>query len=381
MRPRISSSEKARMATNDNSSVDDLVDQLFDPKAQTRRDAAQQLFRLGNVASAAVPALLQATKDDDNVVRYNAIAALGSTGASGPHVIQSLLEVLLSPVADSGLRGIAAVKLGQLGPPAEPFLIELLRHPDGVVRRKAADGLGMGKFDRSLAIPHLVKLLEDTDEDVRSCAASSLEQSGLLAEPLLEQALENGGGHTACYAARAILKRRPDHRLALHSLIAGLADRDPAVRRRAAWFLGYAGPYGGPAVQRLTEALEDEDAKVRSAAAQTMGDIGLPSKTAEPALVRSVKGLDPNLRDSSAYALGQLRAASPAAIDALAEAVHDQYWDVQVSSIQALGKIGPQARAAVPSLRRALILTAVDPEMRERIVEALRLIESPGSRT
>ena len=161
---------------NERSLVEDLVLQLSEPSVLRRRDAADQLFRLGKDASLAIPALLRATKDEDNVVRFNAVAALGSAGASGQEVVLSLVDVLRAPIMDSGLRGIAAVKLAQLGPRAEPFLIDCLHHTDEVIRRKAADGLGQGRFDRALAIPHLVQLLDDAEEDVRSCAASSLEQ-------------------------------------------------------------------------------------------------------------------------------------------------------------------------------------------------------------
>ena len=264
-----------------------LIEQLSEPSVQRRREASEKLFRLGKAASAAIPALLRAVKDEDNAVRFNAIAALGSTGASGHEVVQSLVDVLRAPVMDIVLRGIAAVKLGQLGTLAEPFLIQSLHHPDGAVRRKAADGLGQGRFDRTQAIPHLVQLLDDSEEDVRSCAAGSLEQIGPQAEPYLERAMEKKAGHTPCYAARAILKKRPDYQPAIRSLVARLDDRDPAVRRHAAWFLQYAGTHGGPAVQRLIEALADEDQKVRSHAAGSLGDIGLPARAAVPALVNA----------------------------------------------------------------------------------------------
>ena len=142
-------------------------------------------------------------------MRFNAIAALGSAGASGHEVIQSLADVLCAPTMDSGLRGIAAVKLAQLGPAAEPVLIESLHHPDGVIRTKAADSLRQGRFDRTLAIPHLIQLLDDTEEDVRSSAAGSLEQIGPRAEPYLERAMQAKAGHGACYAARAFSTEGP----------------------------------------------------------------------------------------------------------------------------------------------------------------------------
>ena len=120
------------MPADGDSTVEALVNQLFEPSVERRRAASEKLFRLGKKGSAAIPALVRATRDEDNVVRFNVIAALGSTGASGHEVVQSLVDVLRAPIMDSGLRGIAAVKLGQLGPAAEPFLIDSLHHPDGV---------------------------------------------------------------------------------------------------------------------------------------------------------------------------------------------------------------------------------------------------------
>jgi HEAT repeat protein len=362
------------MTANDSSLVGALVAQLFEPPVERRREASEKLFRLGKAATSAIPYLVRATKDEDNVVRFNAIAALGSTGASGQEVVQSLVDVLRAPIVDSGLRLIAAVKLGQLGPAAEAFLIDSLHHPDRVVRKVAADGLRQGRFDRALAVPHLVQLLDDSDEDVRSCAAGTLAEIGPQAFPHLERVIGTKTGDAVCHAARALLTSMPGHQPAIRALVAQLDDRDPAVRRHAAWFLQYAGPHGGAAVQRLIEALEDDDPKVRSFAAGTLGDIGLPSKGAEPALVKSLRQDAPDVRCSSAYALGELRAASPATVEALAEAAHDQYRDVQVAAILALEKIGALARAAVPSLRRALVRTADDPEMQARITESLRSI-------
>ena len=50
------------MATDDNSLVEDLVDQLSEPSVQRRREASEKLFRLAKGASAAIPALIRAQK-------------------------------------------------------------------------------------------------------------------------------------------------------------------------------------------------------------------------------------------------------------------------------------------------------------------------------
>jgi HEAT repeat protein len=362
------------VAANDNSLVDALVAQLSEPTVQRRRDASDELFRLGKEASAAIPALLRATKDEDNVVRFNAVAALGASGAGGPEVIKGLAEVLIAPNSFPTLKALAAVKLGRLGSPAEPCLLELLDNPDEIIRAHVAGALGEGAFDRAVVIPRLLRLLDDSNGDVRWSAGQILAKIGLQAVRYLEEVIEKNSGDAVCHAARALLANRPDHEPAIRALVAQLDSPDPAVRRHAAWFLQSAGPHGGPAVQRLIDALGDDDPKVRSFASWSLGDIGLPSKRAEQALVEALHD-DADVRCSSAYALGELRAASPAAVEALALAVHDQYRDVQVAAILALEKIGALARAAAPSLRRALVRTADDPEMQARITESLRSIE------
>jgi HEAT repeat protein len=354
--------------------VDALVKQLSEPSVQRRRDASEELFRLGKEASAAIPALLLATKDEDNAVRFMAVAALGSSGAGGPEVIKGLTDVLIAPSSFPTLKALAAVKLGRIGPAAEPCLIQLLDHPDEIIRTHVAEALCDGDFDRTVIIPRLLRLLDDSSGDVRWSAARILAKIGLQAVPYLEEVIGKNSGDAVCHAARAILTNRPDHEPAMRALVTQLDNPDPTVRRHAAWFLQDAGPHGGPAVQRLIEALGDDDPKVRSFASWSLGDIGLPSKRAELAIVEALHDDDWAVRTSAAYALGEIRAASPAAIDGLARAVDDQFRDVQVASVLALEKIGALARAAAPSLRRALIRAADDPDMQARITESLQSI-------
>ena len=339
-------------------------------------EASEKLYRLGKQAAVALPALLRAVDDNDRAVRYNVVAALGAAEATGPDVVRALASVVVDADSVGTLRGLAASNLGRIGPTAEPTLINLLQHPDKVVRTHAADAIGRKMSNKALAVPELVRLLADEEERVRLAAASSLHRIGPLAEPWVRVAMEEKRGQAACYAAQVILQRTPDDQSAIRSLVAQLDDPDPSVRRNAAWFLQYAGQFGGSAVQRLAEALEDEDTKVRSLAAASIGDIGVTTENAEPALLKALGAKDPALRDAAAYALGRCRQRSAAAIERLAQCVLDPVEDVQISAIQALGRVGPEAAAAVPSLRRALVLAAKNLELHERVLESLRLIES-----
>ena len=148
----------------------------------------------------------------------------------------------------------AIAELGVIGPKAIPTLVELLKDKDEEVRRAAAEALAMVG---PAAIPVLTELLRDKNKVVRSAAAEGLwpfvSWSKTTIPPLIEL----------------------------------FKDKDTEVRRaavRALEGIGPSGPKARTAIPALTKLLRDKDDVVRSVAANNLGAIGPAAKTAIPAL-------------------------------------------------------------------------------------------------
>ena len=167
-----------------------------------RGNAAEALKKIG---SPAVPALVEALKDEDKDVRAHAAETLGNIG--DPSAIPALTEAL----NDAGVRIIATEALGKLGASGVPALVEALRcsHPGvnitaasalGRVRNAAAvsaliealnhrepgvratSAVSLGKIADGSAIPALMEALIDVDSEVRNSAGVAL---GSMVDPMI----------------------------------------------------------------------------------------------------------------------------------------------------------------------------------------------------
>jgi hypothetical protein len=183
-----------------------------DPKM--RIAGARGLERLGRDAASASPALVRALEDPDRRVRLSAACALGRLDARAESAVPVLVRVLKEDQSRLDDRSRATIALARLGPlarpalwilldslagqeesaealaeigvPSIPGLVELLTHPDPVVRRRAAGTLGrIGSAARS-AVEVLTAALQDRDPQVRVEAVRALEEiQGPKVVPLL----------------------------------------------------------------------------------------------------------------------------------------------------------------------------------------------------
>lgn len=112
---------------------------------------------LSFMGSAAVPALQEAVTADNEVVRREALRALGK------------------------LRERASIdpKL------VVPLLLRSLDDPDPAVRTTAATYLGIVRDEPQAEVKGLIKALADESADVRQAAAGALAEYGTLAEPAI----------------------------------------------------------------------------------------------------------------------------------------------------------------------------------------------------
>ena len=188
-------------------------------------------------------------------------------------------------------------------------MLEELKHPSYVVRRRAAESLG-GFKERRVVEP-LIAILENMDEmkSVRAAAALSL---GAL----------------------------KDERASV-PLLTALSDENTEVRLRAAVALGNL--KDAKAVAQLSEMVENplELDSVRDAAVAALGNIG--DKSAEDVLIRALNIRVGNISKNAIVALGKLE--SEAAIPELVAILEDKQIALDAST-DALAKASSRTKAA-----------------------------------
>ncbi|WP_324632903.1 HEAT repeat domain-containing protein [Phormidium sp. CCY1219] len=167
----------------------EIVSSLGQLKTETGANRRQAINTLRRIGSPAVPALLDALRDEDKEVRSAATFALGAMGADATEAIPALINSLTD--ADDRLRLDAAVALRKIGAPAVSQLNAALKHSELNVRRGAAFALaGIGAPAKE-AIPNLVQTLAHADDRLSWNAAVALRAIGSPAIPALTDALNH----------------------------------------------------------------------------------------------------------------------------------------------------------------------------------------------
>jgi HEAT repeat protein len=130
-----------------------LVDTLRDDLAYVRLSAAHALGQLGAEAKEAVPALTTCClRDPDPHVRLEAAVALWRIDRRGARVLPALVQALREE--DEVLRWIAADCLGEMGPEAQsavPALLEALQSPFKARLIRMSLTLALERIDPSAA--------------------------------------------------------------------------------------------------------------------------------------------------------------------------------------------------------------------------------------
>ena len=154
-------------------------------------------------------------------------------------------------------------------------LLETLNHPDWRIREAAVWALA--ENFNPIIIPHLIGLLDDTDNDVREAASNVLIAFGDDSVPYLLDVVSSDRSVIARENAVKALSIIADH-TAVPSLIDALNDPSVWVRIPVAQALGNIGD--AQAVPALINALKDTDLDMRKTAIEALEQIGTPEALA-----------------------------------------------------------------------------------------------------
>jgi HEAT repeat protein len=359
------------------------------------------LADIGPDARAAVPALVAALKHKDKAVRDGARRALACIGTPA---VPALIDALKDNTEN--VAGLAAQTLGSILPrPKEalPALREALQHE----ACRAAAAAALARIDPGASaevVSLLLAELKREDLTRQHAALEALSRLGPAAQPtvpalteilkdpaLREAALEALGaiGPEARSAVPAILLlpremgekiagpvRRTLARMgapAVPEVAALLKDRDPRFRRFALAILATLGPSARTILPSLVPLLEDSDTDVRASAAQLIGSLGTDAAEAVPALVANLQTYQSQARAAAASALGHLGAAAKEARPALVECLLDPDVGVRYAAALSLGRIDPHYVECVPALSDALNDAAA--MVRLAAIDSLTIIE------
>lgn len=401
--------------------ADALVTALKDPDTQVRWAAAWALFRLGT-GEKSVPALVQIVNDrttrmrsgasirfvvrlggsgqdwcersaKGDLLRIGAIQALGSFGALAAPAVPALIDAMRDQ--DLLTRGFAAAVLAEIGPQAKaavPQLIILLKSKDVVPLAPCSMGFGGKKTeterlaviaaraldrigpDARAAVTALTEALADSDEVLRYEAAKALGSIGADAAPaipILVQVLNDPERLVGDIAADALSRIGS---AAIPALIEVLRGSKPEIRRRALTSLGGIGAKADVALPDLIRSLTDPDEEIRAAAANAIGLVGdaNAAMAAVPDIIAATKDTDRIVRRNIAEALGRIGPRDARVIPSLLALMRDSDPEVKVVAGDAMARIGMQA---FPALRA--LLCDRDKDLRDNAALALSRIADP----
>jgi HEAT repeat protein len=131
---------------------------------------------IGPEAKDAVPDLIPLLTAKDEALPAKAAETLGRIGPAAKAALPNLIAAFKKESNDA-LRPAAIQAVGRIGKDGVPLLIEALKHPDALVRASSAEALGRIGPDAKPAVPHLLMIRDNENEEasVRQAAEKALE--------------------------------------------------------------------------------------------------------------------------------------------------------------------------------------------------------------
>lgn len=338
-----------------------LIPLLRDQNSEIRAAAAGTLGIMASRPSSVVLALISALKTagKDKVVQMRVIGALGRCGHHARAAVPSLVLALKDneEIKHNSPARNAVRALNEIGPAAAdavPHLLECLKSDDRLLQSftiEALGGIGPAHPD---VLPTLFRLLKTNDP------------------PWYPDA-----------AALALGRIGPKAKAAVPDLLAVLKSRDAKASVRAVQefvtALALIAPEGEGVVAAIAKVAGDKNAhfEARNHTFHTLRMMGPAAKDAVPALLASFKEsfggspLDGQALKSALVVMGAK--AVPGLIALLGAKDGDR--QIPRAAAGVLGQIGPDAKAAIPALKEAA--NSTDQLLREAAAAALKKIQAP----
>lgn len=355
--------------------------------ARAREAAAMALGACYTAAADALPALKDALKDPEFVVRFAAARAIVQIGRSENPASAAAVPVLVEGLQHTNEKVLseASVALLQVGPAAKdavPALKNLLDDKAPPVRFEAALALvGIDKTQAAGAVPALTEGLKSADARAGR-AAKALGELGPVAKaavPELVKRFDAKNLHVRLYSAGAAARIDPALApKAVEVLVAILKDKktqSSMLRSYGLVALRNIGPAAAPALPTLKTMLTDDGA-FHPHAAVTMVMIGGDGASAAFDWVRTVL-TKPN-HDELYDLIEELPVLGPKAaplVPDLIKLLAAKTPFHRRGAVEVLAAIGPGAKDALPELKK---LAANDPrtDVRKLAAEAVAKIEA-----
>lgn len=217
-------------------------------------------------------------------------------------------------------------------------LIEALDTATGAALYATVDDLADHGADAKAAVPALVDLLGDADENLRWRAARTLGAIG------------------------------PDAAPAVPTLAERLSDENPLVRAQSAYALGLIGEASKSVVPQLVKTVGDEDPLVRRAALRALHRIKPDRDVTRPLFLKLLQESKPDVVTAVLHSMAEMGADAVPALDEALDHQEARYWALLV-----VQELGPPAKSLVPKITE-MIKDEDEPEVRMHAILALGAI-------
>jgi HEAT repeat protein len=264
-----------------------------------------------------VATLVKQLKDKDAGKRSKAARALENLDPGAKDAVPILLEALKEQ-QDVTIPPVASRALARLGAPAVPALIEALEGKDGHVQQYAAMAVQKIGPQAKQAVPALIEIVKKYKAPNTPAKLQAIEALGRIgrgakeAVPVLNEALKAKPPRAACRISAAVALGRigPDAKDAVPTLIDILGEEETKsgpLRYHAATALGHIGASANAeVVPALVALLENKKlGPARNVAANALGQIGPDAKNAVSALRKATE--EAELKDNASRALERIQ--------------------------------------------------------------------------
>lgn len=295
------------------------------------------------------------------------ITELGEIGPLAEAAIPDLVQIVKDKDKSPGLRNWAAIAMGKIGSAAVPVLIELAKSEDLYERKLALVGLGfVDPRDRRVAPVLIAALNQDVGWGEVAEALGKRALDAEIAIPALLKALDDPEMWVHIYSMQSIALLDPEGRYSVPGLAAQMSKYRPDFCQKIVEYLAKVGVSVIPTI--LAEAARQRSAKMNGLVEDVLVRIGAP---AVPILVETLKYRNSDISWLAKRAL--IRIGTPS-VDALTVALRDKDDYVRRIAAEALGRIVPAPKEAIPALQ--LAQRDRDVRVRENAMESLSRIES-----